>query len=145
MPEWLGLPTGAVVLLVVMMALGMFLGGEYLEQLIGKKPMRAAPKWRLQGAGVLLVAAISVFLIGQPTHADRWANIEEQMEQKLAAREVQITSEELLNTIWDEKLQTVLLDVRSEVDFNLFHLRDAGHVPERVRIEPAAGNRAVAG
>jgi rhodanese-related sulfurtransferase len=29
----------------------------------------------------------------------------------------------------DRKIQTLLIDVRSEADYNLFHIRDARHVP----------------
>jgi rhodanese-related sulfurtransferase len=128
LPDWLGLPTGTVVLLVVIMALSMFLGAEYLEQVFGKKPMSEAPKWRLGGAGALMATAVVVVLIGQPTHDDRWQNIAENAEQQLASREVQITPDELLNTLWDDTLQTILLDVRGEDDYNQFHLRDAIHL-----------------
>lgn len=37
LPQWLGLNSGTVVLLVVLMALGMFAGAEILERIFGKK------------------------------------------------------------------------------------------------------------
>jgi len=128
LPEWLGLPTGTVVLLIVIGALALFLGAEYLEQVVGNKPMAELPKWRFGSAGALIAAAVLVVLIGQPNHDDRWNNIAETMGQKLADRQVQITPDELLHTIWDESLQTVLIDMRSETDFNQFHLVDAVNV-----------------
>ena len=120
--------TGTVVLLIVIGALALFLGAEYLEQVVGNKPMAELPKWRFGGAGALIATAVLVVLIGQPNHEDRWNNIAETMDQKLADRQVQITPDELLHTIWDESLQTVLIDMRSETDFNQFHLVDAVNV-----------------
>jgi len=126
--QWLDLPTGTVVLLVVIMALAMFLGGEYLEQVIGKKPMADAPRGRLVGAGGLIAAAVVVVLIGQPTHDDRLISKADEMDLKLSLSLVQVSPDELLDTLWDDKLKTILLDVRDEHDFNQFHLRDAIHV-----------------
>jgi uncharacterized membrane protein YedE/YeeE len=41
--DWLGLPHGVVAVLVTLMALGMFAGGEYLERRFGRKAIAAAP------------------------------------------------------------------------------------------------------
>lgn len=144
LPQWLGLPTGTVVLLVVLMALAMFAGSEYLEQRFGNKAIADAPSWRFTAAGSLLVVAIIVVLIGQPSHEDRWANLQESAEQNLADRAVHISPDELLSTIWDDKLQTVLLDVRDEADFNRFHLRDAQWVQANALDTIANELRAVA-
>ena len=46
--EWLGLPTGVVVLLVVLMALFMFWGAEQLERIFGKKTPAEAPEVALR-------------------------------------------------------------------------------------------------
>ena len=42
---------------------------------------------------------------------------------------MQIHPAELALTMTDDTLQTIILDVRSEADFNLFHLQDARHAP----------------
>jgi hypothetical protein len=39
-PEWLGLPTGVVVVAMIVMALGMFWGGEKLERMFTEKRRR---------------------------------------------------------------------------------------------------------
>ena len=57
LPEWLGLSTGTVVLLVVLMALFMFWGGEKLEQAFGKKDPKDEPKWRYYAAGGLIAVS----------------------------------------------------------------------------------------
>jgi hypothetical protein len=127
-PEMLGLDTGIVVLLIVLMALFMFWGSEQLERIIGKKDPKNAPKIRYAGAGALVALAVLFIPIGQPTNADRWASIAPEKEQLLEERQVHIHPAELLHTMHDHKLNLVMIDVREEVDYNLFHLADAKNI-----------------
>ena len=129
LPEWLGLSTGVVVLLVVLMALFMFWGSEKLEQIFGKKDPKQAPKWRYVAAGALVLGAIGLVIVGQPTTTDRWASISEEKGALLEERAVQIHPGELLDLTHDNQIKVVMLDVREEADFNLFHILDARHIP----------------
>lgn len=129
LPEWLGLPTGVVVVLVVGMALFMFWGAEQLERIFGQANPRQAPRWRYGAAGVLGAAALATLIIGQPTSADRWMTMAAEKEVLLAERAVHIHPGELLQLIHDAQINLILLDVRPEVDYNLFHLLDAQHAP----------------
>jgi len=122
------LPTGVVVVLVVLMALFMFWGGEQLERIFGKWDLKKEPRRRYAAAGALLVGALAVMFIGQPTTEDRWSRIAAVEEPKLVERAVQIHPGELLAAMYDSSLRTVILDVRSEVDYNLFHIVDARRV-----------------
>lgn len=133
--DWLGLPAGVVVVLVVLMALFMFWGGEHLERIFGKVDLKLAPKSRYYAAGALLAVALGVMVIGQPDTTDKWTRIAAEKELLLNAREVQIHPGELLATLHDHKLNTILLDMRSEVDYNLFHIADS----RRVSVEDLAG------
>jgi rhodanese-related sulfurtransferase len=119
------LPTGVVVVLVVLMALFMFWGGEQLERIFGKRDLKKEPKQRYAAAAALVVGALAVLFIGQPTTEDRWVQMAEEKEALLAGRAVQIHPGELLAVMNDPTLQPVILDVRSEADYNLFHLVDA--------------------
>jgi len=123
------LPTGWVVLLVVLMALFMFWGGEQLERIIGKRDMSREPKMRLVGAAALVLVAVAIIIIGQPTAAQKWARISEVKTAALSNRSVQIHPGELLANLADQKLNIIMLDVRSEADYNLFHIQDAQNVP----------------
>jgi len=123
------LPPGVVVLLVVLMAIFMFWGGEQLERIFGKRDLKQEPKGRLLGAIGLVGVALIVLLVGQPTTAEKWARLAPVKEAALAAREVQIHPGELYAAMYDDRLNLVMLDVRSERDYNLFHLRRARHVP----------------
>jgi rhodanese-related sulfurtransferase len=128
-PEVLGIDTGVVVLLVVLMALFMFFGAEQLERIFGGKDPKNAPKWRYAAAGVLVLAAIAIIVLGQPTTEDRWEAISSEKEPLLQDRSVYIHPGELLHTLHDHKVNLMMLDVRDEVDYNLFHLADAQRVP----------------
>jgi len=122
------IPTGIVVILVTLMALFMFLGGEQLEKIYGKKDPKKAPKARYYSAGVLVILAVAIAIIGQPTTADRWNKLEAVRGDALTNREVYIHPGELLDTFHDHKLNLVMIDVRSEADYNLFHLLDAENI-----------------
>ena len=123
------LSTGWVVLLVVLMALFMFWGSEKLEQMIGKRDMSHEPKLRLVGAATLIVLALVIIIIGQPTTAEKWASISSVKTAALVERKVQVHPGELLASLADQKLDVLMLDVRSQADFNLFHIEAARNVP----------------
>ena len=145
LPQWLGLDTGTVVLLVVLMALFMFWGAEQLERVFGQRVPSSAPRWRYGAAAALAVGGVAVMLAGQPTTAERWQRISAEKEAMLSDRAVQIHPGELLDTIHDTQIKVRMIDVRNEADFNLFHILDAQHVPQRqiprlisdLRLEPA--------
>lgn len=123
-----GLPTGVVVLLVALMALFMFWGAEQLERIFGKRDIRKEARVRVAGAGALVLVALAVLVLGQPDAQDRWAQIAVEKEAELASHQVQIDPGELLVTVGDQKLKVVMLDVRPEADYNLFHLAGARRV-----------------
>lgn len=130
LPEMLGLPTGIVVLVITIMALLIFYGGEIVEKIVGHKTAPSErPRWRFAAAGGLVALAAVVLAIGQPTTEERWDWIAEEQGALLAQREVQIHPGELLEKMYDKRLNLIMLDVRDEAEFNLFHLLDARHVP----------------
>ncbi|MCP4419769.1 MAG: YeeE/YedE family protein [Chloroflexi bacterium] len=129
LPQWLGLPTGTVVLLVVLMALFMFWGAEKLEQHFGGKDAADEPKWRIGAGGGIALAAVGLIAIGQPTILDRWDSISTEKNILLEERTVQAHPAEMLDLIHDPKIQVRMLDIRSEADYNQFHILDAEHMP----------------
>lgn len=134
-------PSGVVVVVIVLMALFMFWGGEQLERIIGKRDMKAEPRARKFGALALFLGAVAVLIITSPIVVNlnkpaglvvddseavaKWKLIYSEKEQILAAREVQIHPGELLASMADDGLQLVMLDARSESDYNLFHISGA--------------------
>lgn len=126
--DWLNVDAGWVVLGVVFMALFMFLGGEQLERLFGGMDPKQAPKLRFVGAGILVIVALAVLFIGQPTTEDRWARLADEKQVLLDERSVYVQPAELLHTMHDHKINLVMLDVRDEADYNLFHIADARRV-----------------
>jgi rhodanese-related sulfurtransferase len=134
-PDWLGVSTGVVVLGVVLMALFMFLGSEQLERIFGKNDPKNAPKVRFVGAGILVLAGIVLIFIGQPSFVDRWDKIADEKEVLLEERAVYIHPAELLDTMHDHKLNLVMIDVRDEADYNLYHIADSNRVDPDELIE----------
>ena len=127
-PDWLGLPVGVVVLGIVLMALFMFWGAEQLERFFGGRDLKREPRVRYAGAGLLALGAAALIFIGQPTTADKWQALSSTKAPLLAERAVQIPPGELLDAVHNDALKVILLDVRSEADYNLFHVATAQRV-----------------
>jgi rhodanese-related sulfurtransferase len=128
-PDALHLPTGVVVVLLVLMALFMFWGAEQLERLFGKRDLAKEPRLRIYAGVALLVLALAVAFIGQPTLAEKYAKVAPVKDAALAAREVQVSPAEVYKTVYTGSLNPILLDVRDEADYNLYHIDGAQNVP----------------
>lgn len=123
--DWLNLSTGVVVLLIILMALFMFWGGEQLERIFGGRDLAHEPRWRYGAAGALVLGAGLLVVMGQPDTAVRWSWLQDTEAVRLANREVQIHPAELLETIHNDDINLLMFDVRPEQDYNLFHIQDA--------------------
>ena len=128
-PEWLGLPYGVVVTGIVLMALFMFWGAEQLEHRFGGRDLSKEPRWRRYAAVGLAALAASIIVIGTPTTEQKYARIASTKDAALTSREVQIHPGELLQTMADDTLKAVVLDVRPEAEYNQFHIAGARNVP----------------
>ncbi len=126
--DFFGTDTGVIVLGVMIMALLAFVASEYAERVIGKQTQKQ-PRWRIGLAGGGIALAVVVLVIGQPTNADRWNRIAADKQPQLDSRAVFAHPAEVLHYMSDHEIVTMLIDVRSESDYNLFHIRDARNVP----------------
>jgi rhodanese-related sulfurtransferase len=121
-----GVETGWVVLGVVLMALFMFWGGEKLEGIFGGLDPKKAPKLRYAGAAALVVIAAVVLVIGQPTVEEKWEVLSVDKGALLEdERAYQIHPAELLSLFHNDDIKLFMFDLRTEADYNLFHIRDA--------------------
>jgi rhodanese-related sulfurtransferase/uncharacterized membrane protein (DUF485 family) len=143
------LPIGVVVLLVVLMALFMFWGAEQLERIFGKKDLTREPRLRVAGAGALVVLALAVVFIGSPSLEEKYSKLTftrtdsipqinadpivntltYSADEMLQKRLVQIAPAELFKTVYSQNVNLIMLDVRSESDYNLYHIKGALNVP----------------
>ena len=128
LPELFGVSYGVVVLAVVVGALLMFWGVEKIEASTRGESAQKAPRWALPAAGILVALAVTSLVIGQPSNSDRWQSIAEEQTVQLDDRAVYISPAELLSISNDITLKPVLLDVRSERDYNQFHVENAKRV-----------------
>ena len=135
----LGIDAGWVVLAVLIMAFGAFAFAEICERLFSR-PSELAPtltptarKFRRAGVALAIGLACVAIVVGQPTIDRRVAWQSHELEARLASREAHIDPGELLTLMHNNQIQLVLLDVRSEADFNCFHLADAHRIdPEAI-------------
>jgi len=134
LPDLLNADTGVVVLGVVAMALFAFLLAEVSEAIIGRgepaASVRFLPRRRTAwafGGGLLALALLTVG-VGQPDVDARWDLVAEEAQGQLDRREVYIHPLEVAELLDDTAVAVRILDVRTEQDYNLFHLRAARHV-----------------
>jgi hypothetical protein len=133
LPEWLGLSTGATVLLVVGMALAAFVVAEAVERLHGPaRPASRRPRAAWLGAAVLAGTALLLALRGAPGPGRRWRWLPAAVRQQVADRAVFASPAEVVALRKDTALRVEVLDLRGEHDFNLFHVGGAR------RVEPSA-------
>ncbi|RME91141.1 MAG: sulfurtransferase [Anaerolineae bacterium] len=119
--------TGAAMLLISLMAILFFFVMESLQTLVtGEKPTPSIPR-RIAWFAPLIVSLI-VFVWGDATPAEKWARIAPLKEPLLESRAVYIHPGELLDSLADDTLSVVMLDVRPETDYNLFHIHGAQRV-----------------
>ena len=134
LPELFGVSTGVVVLLVVLMALMMFYWADISEKFFGKgmswKEIKKTPTntKKVFASAALVFVSLFVLFSGQPSPEDKWEWIKAKEAEKLERRDVFIHPGELLEVMNDPLLYTRLLDIRSETDYNLFHLENARQV-----------------
>jgi hypothetical protein len=130
-PDWLGLPTGIVVFVITVVAILLIWGSEQLERIANgqsRAEFKASP-WRFAGAGVLALVAFGVMLRGEPTDDTLWQRVAAEKGLLLTERKVQIHPAELRSLYYNPLVNLVMLDVRNESDYNIFHIKDARRVP----------------
>ncbi len=145
--EWLGVPVGVAVLLVVAMALAMFWAAEILERRFGRgepwsaiafRPRSAA---KLAGAGALLAAAAVLVVRGEPTPAQRWSWAAPEVRRSLEERAMLVHPAEVVALRGDLNVQTAILDLRDEHDFNVFHVGGARRLRPEDLLRPGEYRR----
>jgi uncharacterized protein len=134
LPEWLGLPAGVTVLLVVLLALAAFWGAEAIERRFGpaggagRTAAALGRRGRRIAAGAVLLAAVALAVRGQPSAEERWARSSPALHRLVAERAMFADPAEVVALRKDTSVRVELLDLRSEHDFNLFHVGGARRV-----------------
>jgi rhodanese-related sulfurtransferase len=131
--EWLGLPLGVTVLLVVLMALLLFWAGELAEQVFGLgRPWAAVslrPSQALTIAGsALVLASVVVMARGQSTPAQKFELMGTEVRRPVEERGLFVHPAEVVALKNDLNVAVQIIDLRDEHDFNLFHLGGARRV-----------------
>jgi rhodanese-related sulfurtransferase/uncharacterized membrane protein YedE/YeeE len=141
--EWLGVPMAVAVLLVAALALAMFWGAEILERRFGRGEawraiaLRPRSAGKLAGAGALAAASLVLVLRGSPTSAERWSRASSDVRRLVEERAIFVDPVEVVALRKDLSVKTVVLDLRDEHDFNLFHVGGARRTSPEALLRPA--------
>jgi rhodanese-related sulfurtransferase len=133
LPDWLGLPVGVTVLLVVVMALFLFWAGDLAQQHFGEgKPwneVRRVPgTGTLAFAGALVAASLVLVGHGQPTPEAKFALLGPEVRRSVEERGIFVDPAEVVALRKDIGVKVVILDLRDETEFNLFHIGESRRV-----------------
>ncbi len=140
LPDLFGLSTGTAIAGLVGMALAMFALAEISERVFGngEKPERQLllprSKFNVAGAALLFGAAVVFALMGQPQTEDLWESAARTSGIDLENRDPFIHPVEVVEWREDPSVYVRIIDVRSQGDFNRFHLFGAVNAdPDRLR------------
>jgi hypothetical protein len=81
------------------------------------------------GVLLMLAAGIGLSLVPIRNTEARLTQLQAELDQVVTGRERHIDPAELLGLMYNNQLHLFLIDVRTEADFNLFHIKDAIHKP----------------
>jgi len=131
--EVAGIDAGWVVLGVVVMAIAAFWFVEQVEEFFRRgKPQppvsRRATWLRRSAVAGALGIALATLAIGQPTTERKIGWQAPALDARLKSREIHLDPAEVLSMMHNNQIDLVLVDVRSEAEYNLFHLVDARQV-----------------
>jgi uncharacterized membrane protein/rhodanese-related sulfurtransferase len=128
-----GVSTGFMVFAIVVLAIFIFYGAEVAEKIFGEGKILEEidffprKKRYLFAAISLALLALIVWVKGQPDPETKWNYMSKIYQPILEKREVYVHPAELKELMGERSLKLRILDIRSESDFNLFHLRDSYH------------------
>ncbi len=128
--------TGAAMLMVAVLAIIFYVVMEKLQAIVGGKETPRSV-YRSIVWFVPLAVSLIIALAGDPTPQEVWNRIAPEKQPLLDSRSVYIHPGELLDSIADDTLQVVMLDVRSEADYNLFHIHNARRVDMDALVDTA--------
>jgi rhodanese-related sulfurtransferase len=140
--DWLGLSVGATVFVVTLLAIVMFYGAEKTEEYFRKKGTGEAWSWKISrrsyllGAASLLIVSLLVWAIGQPDPARKWKLMESRYSSLLTTKAVFIHPLEYVKTNNDASIKLMTLDLRSEQEFEVFHLSGSENIKMSDILDP---------
>ena len=139
--DWLGISPGAVVFLVVLMALVMFYFAEIAEAYFGEPKQeitwRPYNTWKISAASLLVATCGLLLVLGQPTPLAKWDRLQSNWSKNLTNREVYVHPGEVLELKKNAAIALRILDVRPEADFNIFHIAGAQRLNPAEIAKPA--------
>ena len=134
LPEWLGLSTEVIIAIVMVFGLLLIWGSDLIEKawqrregILSEKESKKDTRILTVITVALLAAAVAIMIIGVPTLTDAWNNNAEK-QAILAEGKAFAPPHEVSQAYYDPLINIILLDVRDERDYNLYHLENARRI-----------------
>lgn len=86
-------------------------------------------RWTHIAAGVAVAGALVAVALGEPGPEVKIEARRAELQARIDAREIHVDPWELYEGRWNSRMKVVLVDVRGEADYNVFHLRGARRIP----------------
>jgi rhodanese-related sulfurtransferase/uncharacterized membrane protein YedE/YeeE len=125
--QWLGTSPGLAAFYVTLLALAAFWGVHKFEKAQKGEDDHFSTSGRAATA-LSIAAGLGLVFVPQPGLQTKIERMGPELDASLAAREVQIDPAELVDLMHNNQVKLLLLDLRTEADFNMFHLLDAKHI-----------------
>ena len=131
LPDVFGISAGVIMFVIVVVAIATFVLVERVETWLGliERPSRSWRIAQLGGAIALVLVALFAMVLGQPSVDDMVRRNDTELSALLQDRAVQVSPYEVLDLMTERKVGLRVLDVRSDVEYNLFHILDAEPLP----------------
>jgi len=132
--DLMGWSIGATVFAVTIFALLMFYAAEKVEEFFKYKDSGKAWSWKitkrpyLYGAGILVALAVLIWMVGQPDPIRKWKLMENKYSEQLTSKAVFIHPLEYVKTNNESTIKLLTLDLRSDKDFEAFHLTGSENI-----------------
>lgn len=132
--ELFDISLGRAVVLLILMALIMFWAAELAEQHFGRNEkittasLIPKSRFKIAAAATLFLSSVFVAILGQPDSLDKWKDIAERSGISLKNRDPYVHPAEVVEWRAENSVYVRVLDIRSEGDYNKFHLHGAINV-----------------
>ncbi len=125
-----GINPGYVLLVVVLVALGLFVSFEAIQRKLygGDPPSPKARMYRRAGAGLAVGVALLVTALGPQTPEEKWASMAGNFTEALEGRGVYVDPADMLDSMEDFYTDLRIIDVRTEPEWNIFHIHGSRRV-----------------
>lgn len=130
--DLMGIDAGWVVLVIFIFAIVAFLLAEWGESFFNQQNYTQIEKKSIIGLAALgFTLSLFILIKGQPNLETRWSWIADQQTEIFQAKEMFIHPAELRDLMINPEINLKIYDLRSEEDYNLFHIENSQRISQK--------------